>query len=400
MRWHLRLMLLCTIAAFAAGCSNSDKPSDSSSITNPNFAEDECGGSISDRVWYDTNCNGLQDAGEPGAPGVTVKLFLCADDSQVGERVTDANGNYSFGGFLPNNYYVTFTAPAGYEFSPNLVGDNRLLDSDPDASGKVACFALECDKNIRSVDAGLCEGEEECDSSVGDRVWFDVNCNGIQDKDEPNAPAGLTLTLYTCEGAKVDETTTGANGGYLFDGLEAGSYKICLTVPEGYEITLKDQGANDGLDSDGGANGCTDCFELGECTDRTDKDFGLCEKKGEGGEGCTPGFWRNHLIHWGPTGYTPDMIVNDVFGCELVPAGVTLGQAIDAPQTYGALVFHAIAALLNEAHPDVDYDWSESEIITKACAGDKDSLADSNEDGCTLSGGNTTGGGGSSKRTK
>ena len=162
-------------------------------------------------------------------------------------------------------------------------------------------------------------------------------------------------------------------------------------------MTIKDAGGNDGLDSDGNSDGCTDCFEL-DCEDRTDKDFGLCEKKGGGSQGCTPGFWRNHLIHWGPTGYTPEMEFNSVFtGCDLVPDGATLGQVIDAPQTYGALAFHAVAALLNSTHPDVDYEWTEAEVKAAACAGDKDALADANDAGCSLSGGNTTGGGGASR---
>jgi hypothetical protein len=82
------------------------------------------------------------------------------------------------------------------------------------------------------------------------------------------------------------------------------------------------------------------------------------------------------------------MDVNTVFGCTLAPAGTTLGEAIDAPQTYGVLVFHAIAGLLNASHPDVDYEWSVGEVIDAACDGDKDTIADANEAGCPLSGGN------------
>ena len=37
---------------------------------------------------------------------------------------------------------------------------------------------------------------------------------------------------------------------------------------------------------------------------------------------------------------------------------------------------------------------SSSDVIDAACSGDKDTIADANEEGCPLSGGNTTGGGG------
>ena len=120
------------------------------------------------------------------------------------------------------------------------------------------------------------------------------------------------------------------------------------------------------------------------------------EKKGEEDfEGCTPGFWRNHLAHWAATPYSPGDLVNDTFGCDLVSDdALTLGEVIDAPQTYGALAFHAIAALLNSTHPDVEFGLDEAGVLTAACSGDKDTLSEANEEGCPLSGGNTTGGGG------
>ena len=235
-----------------------------------------------------------------------------------------------------------------------------------------------------------------CTVDIGDRVWFDVNCNGIQDKDETGGPAGIKVTLINCNDTDIKYgTVTEADGSYLFDDVPAGTYQICIEIPGGYAATLEDEGSNDGIDSDINSEGCTGC-RVYEC-DKPDltRDAGLCEKKGEdGGEGCTPGFWRNHLTHWAATPYSPGDKVNATFGCSLVgDDNLTLGTVIDAPQTYGTLAFHAIAALLNASHPDVDYDLSVGEVLEAACAGDKNTLADANEEGCPLSGGNTTGGG-------
>lgn len=263
----------------------------------------------------------------------------------------------------------------------------------------VAALAAGCadnDKNTSPVSGNSAVTTlGECTVDIGDRIWFDVNCNGLQDKDETGGPEGITVTLILCSDPEVTyETTTDSDGDYLFDDVPAGTYQICIEIPEGYEATLEDVGANDGIDSDGNDEGCTGCREY-EC-DKPDlsRDFGLCEKKGEDTEGCTPGFWRNHLTHWDATPYSPDDLVNDTFGCDLVSDdALTLGEVIDAPQTYGALAFHAIAALLNSTHPDVDFGLDSDEVIDAACAGDKDALADENEEGCPLSGGNTTGGG-------
>ena len=232
-----------------------------------------------------------------------------------------------------------------------------------------------------------------CETTIGDRVWYDTNCNGIQDKDETGGPEGIKVTLIDCNSNQKYGTVTDANGNYSFTGVPAGSYQICIEIPGGFGATLEDVGSNDGIDSDINGDGCTGCRTY-EC-DKPDltRDAGLCEKKGEtGGEGCTPGFWRNHLSWWACAGYSPNDKVNAVFGCQLVPDNnLSMGTVIAAPQTYGVLPFHAIAALLNASCPDVDFGLSAGEVKDLACAGDKDTLAEENEMGCPLSGGNTTG---------
>ena len=409
MRWNPRPLVVCSLALLVVGCGNSDRPTSTSpsAVTNLNMlnvCELPPGtGCLGDFIWDDINCNGIQDPNEPGREGVVVKLYECPSNELVDQTTTDASGYYQVCGPAPDDYYIVVELPEGCSFSPKDVGQpdgvrDVANDSDVDANGRGWCTNLYDGECEDAMDAGICCPSEPCTSSIGDRVWFDVNCNGIQDKDEVGGPQGVKVDLVNCAtGGVVATTTTDANGFYLFSGLASGSYKVCFALPSGYEWSPKDQGSSDGLDSDAGANGCTDCFTL-ECDKpNLTKDAGLCEKKG-GGQGCTPGFWRNHLSHWAATPYSPGMEVNAVFGCNLAPAGVTLGQAIDAPQTYGVLVFHAIAALLNASHPGVDYAWSVGEVLEFACDGNKDALATENERGCSLSGGNTTGGGGAKKK--
>lgn len=65
---------------------------------------------IGNRVWYDANTNGRQDAGEAGIPNVTVLLrspgadnaYNTADD-QTWTRITDANGHYYFDETIVND---------------------------------------------------------------------------------------------------------------------------------------------------------------------------------------------------------------------------------------------------------------------------------------------------------
>ena len=115
--------------------------------------------SLGDRVWEDTNGNGVQDAGEPGVEDVTVKLYTC-DDTFMMETTTGANGNYLFEDLAPGNYYVEFSnLPGGYVFSPQDQGSDDTKDSDAEpATGKTECTELESGENDLTWDAGIVKG--------------------------------------------------------------------------------------------------------------------------------------------------------------------------------------------------------------------------------------------------
>ncbi len=290
MRRHLRLLVSCTIALAAAGCTtSSDRPTDTatqqSPIVGPNFNAPPGTGCLGDFIWQDLNCNGIQDDGEPGFEGVTVRMYQCPEDTLVDETVTDENGYYRLCGPAPDNYYIFVELPEGCQFSPANVGQPEDVrdvpnDSDVGPEGYGYCTNLSDGELHMTMDAGICCGDV-CTAAVGDRVWFDENCNGLQDKDENGVP-GVEVNLYTCDGDLVATTTTGASGGYSFTGLPAGSYKLCFTALDGSVFSPRDQGTNDGLDSDAGTDGCTDCFTL-DCGDvDLSRDAGLCED----GTGC------------------------------------------------------------------------------------------------------------------
>ncbi|MFC1534614.1 SdrD B-like domain-containing protein [Thermodesulfobacteriota bacterium] len=201
---------------------------------------------IGDRVWDDLNEDGIQDEGEPGIPDVTVNLFTCSGVT-VASTTTDYDGNYEFTGLMSGSYYVEFIAPEGYAFSPQDQGDNDEMDSDVAiTSGETECTTLAPGENDTNWDAGL---YIPLTSEIGDRVWDDIDADGIQDEGEPGIP-DVTVNLFTCSNDYMDTTTTDSNGEYLFNGLEAGDYYVEFILPEGYEFTLLDQGNDDALDSD------------------------------------------------------------------------------------------------------------------------------------------------------
>lgn len=111
--------------------------------------------SLGDFVWYDSNQDGIQDAGEVGIPGVTVQLQDCAGQV-LATTLTDVNGYYLFSNLTPGDYRVHFVAPEGMDFSPMDQGSDDAVDSDADVTtGLTACTTLESGENDMTWDAGL-----------------------------------------------------------------------------------------------------------------------------------------------------------------------------------------------------------------------------------------------------
>lgn len=138
-------------------------------------------------------------------------------------------------------------------------------------------------------------------------------------------------------------------------------------------------------------------FQIGD--EQTDASSGidnirLCRTTTEqGGEGCTPGYWKqeHHFDSW--TGYNPTDTYCSVFG---VGPCITLLEALEAKGggEY-ALQRHSVAALLNAASADVSYDVFVADLISavqdayadgskQAFNSLKDELEGFNEQNCPL----------------
>ena len=212
--------------------------------------------SIGDKVWNDLNKNGIQDASEPGVPGIKVKLIDCSTSNIVATTVTNSSGNYLFNNVSTGNYKLKFyDLPSGWKFTTKDAGTNDLIDSDADpVTGMTSCFNIDvynCDSNSIRWDAGIYFEAPQQFCSIGDRVWNDLNMNGIQDTGEPGV-AYVKVTLFEYSSSTpFDVKYTNSNGNYLFPNVPAGSYYLKFeNIPTGYAFTYKDAGSNDLIDSD------------------------------------------------------------------------------------------------------------------------------------------------------
>ncbi len=222
---------------------------------------------VGDFVWDDLDGDGVQDVGEPGVAGVVVEL-LDAAGGVVDSTVTAGDGSYQFVGVVPGGYRVRFVAPAGFGLTAKDQGGDDTVDSDPDSvTGETGSFLLISGQSVDSIDAGVVAG-----ASIGDRVWYDFDGDGVQDAGEPGA-AGIAVTLLDAGGAVLDSTTTAANGGYQFTGLAPGDYAI--RIDSTVNFTAQDQGPDDALDSDVDAAGISAAITLTSGATVSDVDAGV-----------------------------------------------------------------------------------------------------------------------------
>ncbi|MFK7919557.1 MAG: SdrD B-like domain-containing protein [Ilumatobacter sp.] len=204
-------------------------------------------GSIGDRVFFDTNGDGTQDdpADEPGIAGVTVVLTTPGPDGVLGTGddvdvtdTTDADGRYLFEDLPAGDYTVTVVGSVTDEL------DNTVDPDGPTPAGdSTSSVTLGAGDDIRDQDFGYEPAPQTF--LVGDRVWYDLDRDGVQDAGEPGIN-GVTVTL-TLPGGSTQTDITSGNGDYLFTVPAAGEYTLTVTagLPGGVVATFDaDSGIN------------------------------------------------------------------------------------------------------------------------------------------------------------
>ena len=196
---------------------------------------------IGDRVYVDTDGDGVQNGIDFGAEDVTLALvdlgpddmFGTADDVVIATTITDENGDYLFTGVDPaGDYQVVVT------------DNNHILDAlNPTQSdGGVANTNLTAGGTYVLADFGYAPSGGN--GVIGNQIWRDVTGGtaGVFDPatDQPLAGVSVDLWLDTNGNGVIDagvdnflrRTTTDSNGEYEFLGLE----------PEDYIVEISDVG--------------------------------------------------------------------------------------------------------------------------------------------------------------
>ena len=219
---------------------------------------------LGDRVWDDKDYDGIQDSDEKNISGVKVYLIVdgvLQDGTNGTDEVyeeTNESGEYLFDELPPGHTYsVRYTnLPDKYRFTRRDKGDDDNLDSDANETGyssEVTPKTTSEDENL-SFDAGIYKPVV-----IGDKVWEDMNANGIQDSDEPGL-GGVVVTLVIDNVVQNDiNVTSEDDGSYIFDesfDLKPNhKYSVVFEKPDdSYEFTKTNIG-DDTKDSDANSDG-------------------------------------------------------------------------------------------------------------------------------------------------
>jgi hypothetical protein len=79
----------------------------------------------------------------------------------------------------------------------------------------------DCQIDVGIVWSGSHVGEVHPSMEIGDRVWSDLDCDGVQDPGEPGIP-NVVIELRDAGGRTLASTVTATTGEYRFGGLESG----------------------------------------------------------------------------------------------------------------------------------------------------------------------------------
>lgn len=186
---------------------------------------------IGDRVWLDNNGDGLFTNGESGVPNINVNLLSsCTGSAILASTNTNSSGNYSFPNLAAGQYRLQVNLPAGYSFSLQNQGTDDASDSDVNPASSLSdCITLETGQRDNRWDVGLKSSAGPGTAAIGDRVWEDLDYDGLQDSSEPGV-SGAKVGLYS-NGALLLAQVADAGGSFLFPNLAPGSYYLCFQRP-------------------------------------------------------------------------------------------------------------------------------------------------------------------------
>ncbi|KAL7549286.1 hypothetical protein ACHAWF_012561 [Thalassiosira exigua] len=190
---------------------------------------------ISGVIFEDGNNDGQMGTDELRLVNIPVRLY----DNEgivIKETASDADGHYQFDDVFPGDEHtVGVLAGADYQFSDVVVDGGNQMTAFDDETGISPPITLAEGGHRNDVHGGV-----YLPIQIGNRVWDDLNANGIQDEGEPGLE-GVAVTLRDGNGDVVRTVATDSNGFYRFADLKPGTYGVHFALPSGYAFTKTEE---------------------------------------------------------------------------------------------------------------------------------------------------------------
>ena len=163
---------------------------------------------LGNKVWIDTNKDGIKQKPEAGFTGVVVNLYKDVnkdgkpDGAIFKTDTTNSKGYYRFNAIDPDiNYVLEIEPPTGYRLSvknaETSANPGKDYDSDFKPNTKLTdTIDVKKGRYFYWYDAALQPtGDTNTNpASVGDKIWLDTNKDGIKQHSEAGL-ANITLNL-------------------------------------------------------------------------------------------------------------------------------------------------------------------------------------------------------------
>ncbi|MBP9759194.1 hypothetical protein KBD45_05860, partial [Candidatus Dojkabacteria bacterium] len=206
--------------------------------TEPIPSEPTIPGKIGNKVWIDTNRDGIQDEGEAGSAETLVYLIDMTSNTIQTNTTTSQLGEYIFENINPGNYEVQIAIPETFITSPFQAGGNRETDNDfiyeqqsAFGLGRVAksnSFVLKSGEEQMGIDAGLQVFEE-----IKGSVWQDVNNDNKYDANDRGIQ-GIVVSLLDQDGNIIDSRISESDGIFKFTSIKPGKYSLKYESNQNY----------------------------------------------------------------------------------------------------------------------------------------------------------------------
>lgn len=209
--------------------------------------------------------------------------------------------------------------------------------------------------------------DERLNATLGDRVWNDLDQDGLQDAGEPGL-SNVLVRVWDSSGTNLaGQARTDSNGFFFVYALEANFYQLEVVPPTNYVISPQDIGPDDSLDSDVDTNTArTGLIQLFPSVTNDTVDSGMYLPPTDLGvskrvSSATPRVGTNITFTIAFTNFGP-FSAGDVQVTDLLPAGLTFSNASPSVGTYdrttgvwsiGAVNTGAVASLVITARVDL-----------------------------------------------